>query len=120
MSNILENIKQIRTNLRYSQEYVAEKMGIEQASFGLIENGKRQLKYKTLEQIAMVFNIPVIDIITYPDVYIKKDSGLPTNRRVTLQIDIEEDEVKADVIKLAFGERVLEIKNKKKHNTEKQ
>ena len=33
MSNILENIKQIRAERRYSQEYVAEKLGIEQASF---------------------------------------------------------------------------------------
>ena len=120
MSNILENIKQIRAELRYSQEYVAEKLGIEQGSFALIENGKRQLKYETLEQIAIIFNIPVIDIITYPEVFIKKEPYNPSNRRVTLQIDIEEDEVKADVIKLAFGERVLEIKNQKNITPKKQ
>ena len=31
--------------------------------------------------------------------------------KVTLQIDIDQDDIKADVIQLAFGDRVLEIKN---------
>lgn len=110
MNDILENIKKIRADLRFSQEFLANKLGMEQPSYGLIENGKRQLKYETLEQIAIIFNMPIIDIITYPDVYVKNTNN-SKNRRVTLQIDIEDEEVKADVIKLAFGKRVLEIKN---------
>lgn len=111
MNDILENIKKIRTDLRFSQEFLANKLGMEQPSYGLIENGKRQLKYETLEQIAIIFNMPIIDIITYPDVYVKNTNNNSKNRRVTLQIDIEDEDVKADVIKLAFGKRVLEIKN---------
>ena len=83
---------------------------MEQVSYGLIENGKRGLKYETLKQIALIFDMPVIDVITYPDVYIKKSSDKTKSPRVTLQIDLE-DNVKADVIKLAFGDSVLEIKN---------
>ena len=32
--------------------------------------------------------------------------------KVSLQIDIDQDDIKADVIKLVLGNRVLEIKNK--------
>lgn len=111
MKSILENIKIIRSEFSYTQEFMANELGIEQVSYGLIENGKRSLKYETLEQIALIFKRPVIDIITHPDVYVKDALDKTKNPRVTLQIDLE-DNVKADVIKLAFGDRVLEIKNK--------
>jgi transcriptional regulator with XRE-family HTH domain len=111
MEKILKNIKEIRLNLSYNQEFMADKLGIEQVSYGLIENGKRKLKYETLERIALIFKMDIIDVITYPDVYKKFDNNnIAKTPRVTLQIDIEED-IKADVIKLAFGDRVLEIKN---------
>jgi transcriptional regulator with XRE-family HTH domain len=112
MKKILENIKAIRLEKSFSQEYMAEKMGIEQVGYGLIENGKRKLRYETLEQIAIILDKPVIDIITWPEKYVKKTSdGVNKSPKVTLQIDLEDD-VKADVIKLAFGDRVLEITNK--------
>jgi transcriptional regulator with XRE-family HTH domain len=112
MKNILENIKAIRLEKSFSQEYVAEKLEIEQVGYGLIENGKRKLRYETLEQIAIIFEMPVIDVITWPEKYVKKSAeGINRSPKVTLQIDLEDD-VKADVIKLAFGDRVLEIINK--------
>ena len=112
MENILKNIKDIRGNFSHSQEFMAEKLGIEQVSYGLIENGRRKLKYETLEQIALIFDMKVIDVITYPDIYVKTESSNKAkSTKVTLQIDIDQEDIKADVIKLAFGDRVLEIKN---------
>jgi transcriptional regulator with XRE-family HTH domain len=112
MKKILENIKAIRTKKSFSQEYMAEKLEMEQAGYGLIENGKRKLRYETLEQIAMIYQMPVIDIITWPDQYVKRDTDdIIRTPKVTLQIDLE-DNIKADVIKLAFGDRVLEIINR--------
>jgi len=111
-SIILEKIVLIRKKKGYSQDYVASKLDMEQVSYGLIENGKRKLRYETLEQLALIFEMRVIDIITFPDEYVKKgNDAITKSPKVTLQIDLEDD-VKADVIKLAFGDRVLEIKNK--------
>lgn len=113
MKKILENIKSIRKELGYSQEFMADKLGITQVGYNKIEIGGRNLKYKTLEQIAIIFKMPIANVIEYPDIWIKKNEKAKPNRRVTLQIDIEEEDIKADVIKLAFGQRVLEIKNVK-------
>ena len=79
MKNILKNIKEIRTKLSYSQEYTASQLGIEQVSYGLIENGKRKLRYETLEQIALIFRMNVIDIITYPDIYVRNESVIDSD-----------------------------------------
>ena len=110
MEKILQNIKSIRLQKAFSQEYMAEKLLIEQASYGLIENGKRKLKYETLEQIAIIFEVNVIDIITYPSIYVRAENVTLKSPKITLQIDLE-DNVKADVIKLTFGDRAFEIKN---------
>ena len=40
-----------------------------------------------------------------------EDTNKTKATKVTLQIDIDQEDIKADIIKLAFGSRVLEIKN---------
>jgi transcriptional regulator with XRE-family HTH domain len=110
MEKIVENIKKIRAKKGYSQEYMAEKLKREQVGYSLIENGKRKLKYETLEQIAMIFEMPVIDIITYPDIYIcsKKTDDVVD---AILQIKLMSDK-KDQVLKLIFGDNNLEIFSK--------
>lgn len=56
MNDILANIRTLREKKRLSQEYIADCMGITQASYALIESGKRELKYRQLEQIAIALN----------------------------------------------------------------
>jgi transcriptional regulator with XRE-family HTH domain len=80
MNEILENIKKIRLGKPYSQEYIANQLKIDQVAYGLIENGKRKLKYETLEQIAIVFEMNVIDIITYPKRFVDMDSLVMENK----------------------------------------
>jgi transcriptional regulator with XRE-family HTH domain len=109
MGNVLKNIKDIRINLSYSQEFISTKLGMEQVSYGLIENGKRKLKYETLEQIALVFNMNVIDIITYPDVYEKKEKRKDSEPiEAVLQIKLQADK-KEQVLKLVLGENNFEL-----------
>ncbi len=107
METILKNIKSIRLQKGLSQEVVASELEIEQASYGLIENGKRQLKYKTLEQIALVFKMPVIDIVTFPDVYVKK-SKHQHEVNTTLMIELNEKK-REEVLKTVFGKENYKI-----------
>ena len=74
-NNILENIIKIREIKGFSQEYVAEKIGIKQSGFGLIERGERKLDYEKLAQIALIFEMDIIDIITFPNKYILEKSN---------------------------------------------
>ena len=74
MKNIHNNIKSLRNKLGYSQEYVAKQLNMTQSGYGYIEDGKRELKYRMLYDIAEVLNINIIDLITYPDKYEKINS----------------------------------------------
>jgi len=96
MSNILVNIRKIREELHLSQENIAEELGIAQNSFGLIENGKRRLSYDTLSQIATIFKMSVIDVITYPKKYVDRDLFDGNNERISVTFEISPD--KRDIL----------------------
>jgi hypothetical protein len=88
---------------------------MEQSGYGLIEQGERKLRYDTLLQIAVTFEMDVIDIITYPKKYINSsailENTLCVDEKVTLQIELKKEK-KEQVLKLVFGENNLEILNK--------
>jgi transcriptional regulator with XRE-family HTH domain len=53
----VEKIKSIRKNSGYSQEYVAERLGISQKAYSDIESGKTRLKNEVLYEIAKILDI---------------------------------------------------------------
>lgn len=113
MKDILSNIREIRQKLGYSQEFVAKGLNMSQNGYSLIENGARSLSYDNLNQIAIIFNMNVIDIITYPEIWLpssQKQENIP-EPKVTLQIELSKEK-KDQVLKLAFGDNILEILNK--------
>ena len=110
--NIVKNISEIRKEKGITQEVIADALFLNVSVVSNIEKGKRELRFSEVEKIANVLGVDMLYLITYPEVYEKKETGkVEKTPKVTLQIDLE-DKVKADVIKLAFGDRVLEIKNK--------
>ena len=54
MKTILMNIILERTKKGYSQEYMAEKLGIVQKTYCKIEKGRTKLSVERLEEIALI------------------------------------------------------------------
>lgn len=108
---ILANIVQIRTDKRLSKREVAEMMCMTEANYGRIENGKIALSYRHLAQLASALNISVLDIITYPDKYVKYEAAGDEPVEAVLQIKLKKDK-KDQVLRLVFGENNIEILNK--------
>lgn len=105
---ILQNILKIRTNKGFTQQNVAEHLGIEQGSYSLIEKGRRELSIERLLQIAIFLEVDVKDIITYPNTeYNNSDDEV----KAVLQIELKKDK-KEQVMKLIFGDNNLEILNR--------
>jgi transcriptional regulator with XRE-family HTH domain len=63
--SIKNNIKSLRELKNYTQEYMAEQLGITQAGYSKIEKGKTDLGYKKLEEIARILGVSVEGIITF-------------------------------------------------------
>lgn len=108
---IIRNIIQIRNSKGLTKRSVAAALNINEASYGRIENGKIALSYKQLAEIANCFQMSVIDIMAYPDKYVKVETANEEPLEAILQIKLKKDK-KDQVLKLVFGENNIEILNK--------
>ena len=108
---LIQNIIQIRNSKGFTKRSMAEALHINEASYGRIENGKIALSYKQLAQIASCFSMSVIDVIGYPDKYVKAEPANEEPVEAILQIKLKKDK-KDQVLKLVFGENNIEILNK--------
>ncbi len=110
-TKLIKNIIQIRNSQGLTKRAMANFLNINEASYGRIENEKVALSYKQLTDIASIFRMPVIDVLTYPDKYVKTDIHLDEPVEAVLQIKLKKDK-KDQVLKLVFGENDIEILNR--------
>jgi transcriptional regulator with XRE-family HTH domain len=106
--SILKNIAKIRKSKGFSQEYFANKLGMKQSGYALIEKGDRGLQYELLLQIAEVFEMDVIDIIVFPKKYVDADSivleSTPKSERVSITFEVSPN--KRDyLLKMILGDK---------------
>ncbi|MEG1728278.1 MAG: helix-turn-helix transcriptional regulator [Bacteroidaceae bacterium] len=109
--NIIKKIIQIRNSQGLTKRSVASSMGINEGSYGRIESGKIALSFSDLAKIASIFKLSIVDVITYPDKYVKAEQSSEEPVEAILQIKLTKDK-KEQVLKLVFGENDIEILNK--------
>ncbi|MDZ7899526.1 MAG: helix-turn-helix transcriptional regulator [Arcicella sp.] len=62
MEQMAAKLRRIREIHGYSQDYVAEYLGISQPAYWQKENGRRMPSEERLEQIAELYNLTVTDL----------------------------------------------------------
>lgn len=108
---IYETIKELRLQKQINQQVIADALNLDVAVVSNIENGKRDLRVKELEVISNALDVPVIDLFTYPDKYVKVSCKDEEPIEAVLQIKLRKDK-KDQVLKLVFGDNNIEILNK--------
>ena len=114
MKNITENIRTIRESKGYSQDYIAELMGITQSAYARFERGATKTDLKTVSLAAKVLEVSLVDIITYPEKYVNikdvsKEVSTP-EPEVIVQIRIKGDK-RTEILKTVFETSDLDIMN---------
>jgi transcriptional regulator with XRE-family HTH domain len=64
-TSIKNKIRSIRELKNYTQEYMADQLGVTQAGYSKIEKGKTILTYVKLVEIARILEVSVEDIISF-------------------------------------------------------
>ena len=67
VKNLASRIKILREIHNYTQEYVANTIGISQNTYSLLEKGETKLTVERLEQLANLYNLDLIDLIRNSD-----------------------------------------------------
>ena len=57
MANVHERIKELRTQLHLSQDYVARYLGINRATYTQMENGKRKVLADEVAKLSSLFGV---------------------------------------------------------------
>jgi len=111
MKNVLENIKTIRELRGYTQDYLAELMGITQSAYARFERGATKTDLKTISLFAEALEMNIIDIITYPDKYVNSKEvntqSISSEPEVVLQIKITGNK-RDEMLRTVFGSCELE------------
>lgn len=108
---ILNNLRKIIRDRDLTQAVIADYAGTSASQFSKILNGTVSLSLAQLSDIATHLSMREIDIITYPDVFIKEDEKEDGPVEAVLQIKLKKDK-KDQVLKLVFGDNNIEILNK--------
>lgn len=108
---IYEAIRELRLQKQINQQVIADALNLDVAVVSNIEKGKRELRVKELEIISKALDVPVIDLFTYPDKYIKVTQKDEEPIEAVLQIKLRKDK-KDQVLRLVFGDNNIEILNK--------
>lgn len=74
MEKLLNNIKAIRKEKNVGQKVIAKILNVSQPYYSQIESGERTITYEHLLQIAKCLDMSVVDIITYPKIYVEKST----------------------------------------------
>jgi DNA-binding Xre family transcriptional regulator len=108
---IIYNIIKILKSRNLPQACLAAPLDIAEGNVSKLLHNKTRLTYDMLANIASYLAMPVIDIITWPDKYVRKASSEAEPIEAILQIKLKKDK-KDQVLKLVFGENNIEILNK--------
>ncbi|KUJ63536.1 XRE family transcriptional regulator [Flavobacteriaceae bacterium CRH] len=103
-TSIKNKIKSIRELKNYTQEYMADQLGVTQAGYSKIEKGKTILSYVKLVEIAKILEVSVEDIISFDSQkYFNNFNNVNGNNNGSIMINADNETLKTlyeDKIKL--------------------
>jgi transcriptional regulator with XRE-family HTH domain len=100
-TSIKNKIKSIRELKNYTQEYMADQLGVTQAGYSKIEKGKTVLSYTKLVEIARILEVSVEDVITFDSQrYFNKVRG---NNNGSIQINTDN----SDALKVLYEDKIM-------------
>ena len=108
---VLLSLIKIMRDRNLTQAAMAEYMGVSPSHFGKVVRGEVKMSFVQMSNLASNLSMSEIDLMTYPDKYIRVGKPEDDPVKAVLQIELKKDK-KDQVLKLLYGEHNIEILNK--------
>lgn len=106
-NDIRDNIKTLIAIRNVKQETVADAAGISQSYMSEILSKKKQLHYEKLLLIANFFDIDIVNLITYPKIYVPRpEDDIPIEAIIQLRVSSDKRD---SILRLVLGEDAVEV-----------
>lgn len=114
-TSIKNKIKSIRELKNYTQEYMADQLGVTQAGYSKIEKGKTILSYVKLVEIAKILEVSVEDVISFDSQrYFNSFNRVNGNNNGSILINSESS---SEALKKLYEDKIM-LLEKLLHKTE--
>lgn len=111
MKTLGDKIKAIRISKNLTQEDVAYELDIAIGSYSKIERGITDVNFSRLEQIAKIFKVSVVEIISFGE----EHKLFKENEKLKAQLQDKENELRErDKEIISLQKKLLEVADKKK------
>ncbi len=101
-------LRSIRERKKYTQEFVAEGLGMSPINYGRIERGEASLAYEDLQKLSEIFEMEISDIINFEDRYTFNSCNHSNNGNIAFPEEMKklyEDKIKLLEEKIEYLER---------------
>jgi transcriptional regulator with XRE-family HTH domain len=103
MEQVLEDLRRLRMQKGFSQEYMATKLDVDQKTYSNTENGKVELTLSRLSKICDILEIQVSDLFAKQD-----DRNITPKNRISILIELD-DMDQSKLFKINVGNRFKEL-----------
>jgi transcriptional regulator with XRE-family HTH domain len=90
---IAEEIRRLRMAKSFSQDYMAEKLGITQQAYSKIENQVSEASLSRLQQIAQILDVPLPHLLGLTEEEMSNGSVTPSERKVYHEIIVNQQKI---------------------------
>ncbi|KAB2917153.1 MAG: helix-turn-helix transcriptional regulator [Bacteroidetes bacterium] len=90
---IAEEIRRLRMSKSFSQDYMAEKLGITQQAYSKIENQVSEASLSRLQQIAQILDVPLPHLLGLTEEEMSNGSVTPSERKVYHEIIVNQQKI---------------------------
>lgn len=95
MTGIEEKIRNMRELKNFTQEYMAEKLGITQAGYSKIESGATKLSYNKIEEISKVLGVQTEELLAFDSQkYFNSFNNVKGSNNGSVTIKVEDGDIK--------------------------
>ncbi len=111
MMAISDNIRKMRELRNFTQEYMANQLGITQAGYSKIESGTTDITFSKIEEIAGILSVTPADLVAFDSQkYFNSFNNVEGSNNGSVIIDMKTDEIKKLYEdKISLLERLLGI-----------
>lgn len=96
MNAIEEKIRNMRELKNFTQEYMAEKLGITQAGYSKIESGVTKLTYNKIEEISRVLGVSSEELLAFDSQkYFNSFNNVKGSNNGSVTIQVEDGDIKS-------------------------
>ena len=92
MEDFSRNIRMLRISKEWSQQYMADRLGMSQANYARLESGKVKLDMSRLEEIASILEVPLENVLN-PRKTVLEESVLNLTNEYIMKLRSEKEEL---------------------------